>query len=59
MDGVLVNNMDATRQACKRFHVVWLDVFGSALREDFEPDRSDIHFLMDFGPMSPLDKQDA
>lgn len=33
---------------------MWLDVFGSALREDFEPDRSDIHFLMDFGPVPPL-----
>jgi predicted nucleotidyltransferase len=47
MDSVLVDKMDAIRQACKRFHVVRLDIFGSALREDFEPDRSDIDFLVE------------
>ena len=59
MDSVLVDKMDAIRQACKRFHVVRLDIFGSALREDFVPDRSDIDFLVDFGPMPPFDKPDA
>ena len=56
---VLVDKMDAIRQACKHFHVVRLDIFGSALREDFESDRSDIDFLVDFGTMSPFDKPDA
>lgn len=48
MVSVLVDKMDAIRQACKHFNVVRLDIFGSALREDFEPDRSDIDFLVDF-----------
>jgi predicted nucleotidyltransferase len=47
------------RQSCKNYNVVRLDIFGSALREDFKLDRSDIDFLVDFGPMSPLDKPDA
>jgi predicted nucleotidyltransferase len=55
----LVDKMGAIRQACKRYKVVRLDIFGSALREDFEPDRSDIDFLVDFGPMPPFDKPDA
>jgi predicted nucleotidyltransferase len=38
---------------------VRLDVFGSALRDDFEPGRSDIDLLVDFGAMSPYDKPDA
>jgi predicted nucleotidyltransferase len=59
MISVLVDKMDAIRQACKHFNVVRLDIFGSALREDFEPDRSDIDFLVDFGPMPPFDKPDA
>lgn len=59
MNSVLVDKMDAIRQACKRFHVVRLDIFGSALREDFKADRSDIDFLVDFGPMPPFDKPDA
>jgi len=59
MVSVLVGKMDAIRQACKHFNVVRLDIFGSALREDFEPDRSDIDFLVDFGAMPPFDKPDA
>lgn len=59
MVSVLVDRMDAIRQACKHFNVVQLDIFGSALREDFEPNRSDIDFLVDFGPMPPVDKPDA
>ncbi len=59
MVSVLVDKTDAIRQACKHFHVVRLDIFGSALREDFESGRSDIDFLVDFGTMSPLYKPDA
>ncbi len=59
MVSVLVDRMDSIRQACKHFNVVRLDIFGSALREDFEPDRSDIDFLVDFGSMPPFDKPDA
>jgi predicted nucleotidyltransferase len=56
---VIEDRLDAIRRACKRFQVVRLDVFGSALRGDFEPGRSDIDFLVDFGPLSPYDKPDA
>jgi predicted nucleotidyltransferase len=59
MVSVLVDKMDAIRQACKHLNVVRLDIFGSALRDDFEPERSDIDFLVDFGSMPPLDKPDA
>ncbi len=59
MVAVLEDRMDAIRKACARFHVKRLDVFGSALRDDFEPGRSDIDFLVDFGSMSPYDKPDA
>lgn len=59
MVSVLVDKMDEIRQACKHFNVVRLDIFGSALREDFEPNRSDIDFLVDFGLMSPVEKPDA
>jgi len=51
--------LGAIRAACERFHVVRLDVFGSAVRDDFEPGRSDIDLLVDFGAMSPYDKPDA
>jgi predicted nucleotidyltransferase len=56
---VIEDRLDAIRGACERFHVARLDVFGSALRDDFEPGRSDIDFLVDFGPMLPSEKPDA
>jgi predicted nucleotidyltransferase len=33
---------------CRSFGVRRLDVFGSAIREDFDPARSDVDFLVDF-----------
>ena len=33
---------------CRRFHVRRLEVFGSALRDDFKPARSDVDFLVEF-----------
>lgn len=55
----LEDDLGAIRAACERFQVVRLDVFGSALRDDFEPGRSDIDLLVDFGAMSPYEKPDA
>lgn len=34
---------------CRRFHVRRLEVFGSAARGDFDPERSDVDFLVEFG----------
>lgn len=59
MVATLEGGLGAIRAACERFHVVRLDVFGSVLRDDFEPGRSDIDLLVDFGAMSPYDKPDA
>jgi len=33
---------------CRRFYVRRLEVFGSALRDDFNPARSDVDFLVEF-----------
>ena len=33
---------------CRRFHVRRLEVFGSALGDDFNPARSDVDFLVEF-----------
>jgi uncharacterized protein len=35
---------------CARHGVARLDVFGSALRDDFRPGQSDIDFLVEFAP---------
>lgn len=41
---------DAIRRACKRHGVERLRIFGSALTDRFDPERSDVDFLVDFLP---------
>jgi predicted nucleotidyltransferase len=36
------------QELCRRFHVRRLDLFGSAARGDFDPERSDIDFVVEF-----------
>ncbi len=35
---------------CRAYGVRRLDVFGSVVRDDFDPDRSDVDFLVEFEP---------
>jgi predicted nucleotidyltransferase len=35
---------------CKAYGVRRLEVFGSAVRDDFDPDRSDVDLLVEFEP---------
>jgi hypothetical protein len=35
-------------ELCRRHHVLRLSLFGSATRDDFDPARSDLDFLVDF-----------
>jgi predicted nucleotidyltransferase len=45
---------DEIAELCRRFHIRRLEVFGSAAREaDFDPDRSDIDFLVTYEPDGP------
>jgi predicted nucleotidyltransferase len=40
-------------QLCREHHVRRLEVFGSALRSDFDPVSSDLDFLVEFKHVSP------
>jgi uncharacterized protein len=40
-------------ELCRRFHVRRLEVFGSAATGDFDPQRSDLDFLVEFEPLEP------
>jgi predicted nucleotidyltransferase len=44
---------------CRRFHVLRLDLFGSAARGDFDLEHSDIDFLVEFERETPLHPFDA
>lgn len=53
MVSVITDKFDWISRACEQFRFERLGVFGSALREDFDPKGSDIDFLVEFGSMSP------
>ncbi|MGD9519190.1 MAG: nucleotidyltransferase family protein [Armatimonadota bacterium] len=44
---------------CRRYHVRRLEVFGSAVGEHFDPQTSDLDFLVDFYPLSPSESAEA
>lgn len=41
------------RELCRRFHVRRLDLVGSAARDDFDPEHSDMDFLVEFDRAHP------
>ena len=51
MVDVLRDKRDAIAELCARHGVARLDVFGSALRDDFRPGESDVDLLVEFAPM--------
>lgn len=48
MDAAAMLDLAAIARACKRYGVERLRVFGSALTDRFDPEISDIDFLVDF-----------
>ena len=56
---VLLEKRDRIVAACVRHNVSRLDIFGSALRDDYRPGESDIDFLVEFAPMDPYARADA
>ena len=45
---LIEDQRDEIAELCRSFGVRRLDVFGSVVREDFDPVRSDVDFLVDF-----------
>ena len=46
---VIVDNLPRLAEVCRRYGVVRLGVFGSAVNGTFDPTTSDIDFLVDLG----------
>ena len=51
---LIERNQPAIAELCKQHGVDRLYVFGSVLRPDYRPGLSDLDFLVDFQPMSPV-----
>lgn len=53
MHALIEQNPIAIDQLCRRYGVRRLDAFGSVLRDDFDPQRSDVDFVVEFVDTSP------
>ena len=55
MHAAIADKKEQLAELCRRYDVVRLEVFGSAARgTDFNPDTSDVDFLVEFDPDSDL-----
>jgi hypothetical protein len=48
MSNIIEKNRDTLFELCRKYHVVKLDVFGSAATGEFDEKTSDIDFLVQF-----------
>ncbi len=59
MTSLLNSRRQAIAELCARYGVARLEAFGSALRDDFRPGKSDVDLLVEFAPMPPYARVDA
>jgi uncharacterized protein len=64
MEGSAVRDPIGARRSdlatlCERYGVARLALFGSALREDFDPERSDLDFVVEFRRMTPQEHAES
>jgi uncharacterized protein len=55
----IASHRDELQALCRRFHVRRLDLFGSAARGDFDPEHSDVDFVVEFDRSAPQHPFDA
>jgi len=60
MVGLIEKNYEALKSLCVRYRVRRLELFGSALTgNNFDPERSDLDFLVEFLPLKEGEYADA
>ncbi len=59
MDVTVQDHREHIGELCRRHAVRRLSLFGSAVRDDFDPEQSDLDFLVEFEPMPPHRHADA
>ncbi len=60
MQSIITENREKIAELCRTHHVRRLSVFGSAVRDDFDPERSDVDLLVEFqdlGERFPFEMQ--
>jgi hypothetical protein len=56
---ILHEKREAIAALCRKYGVVRMDVFGSAIRDDYRSGESDVDLLADFGDQDPFQLIDA
>lgn len=59
MNEIVQSRLGTIAEICSRRRVRRLALFGSALRDDFDPEQSDLDFLVDFEPLPADEHADA
>ena len=59
MDSPIARHRAEIEALCRRYHVRKLELFGSAASGEFDPDTSDIDFLVTFEDLDPAVYADA
>lgn len=59
MNPIIERHRDALFEICRGRHVARLEVFGSAATDDFDEERSDLDFLVEFGDVPDGQRFDA
>lgn len=55
MSPAVQEKIEALRDLCIKHRVERLDLFGSATGDGFDPETSDLDFLVEFEPMPPIE----
>ena len=59
LPAVLEEHLSEIRALCEKYRVKRLAVFGSAVKGTFDPERSDVDFVVEFLPMRGVERWDA
>lgn len=59
MTSIIDQHRDEVAALCRRAGARRLDIFGSAIRDDFDPVTSDLDFLVEFDELPPKAYADA
>jgi predicted nucleotidyltransferase len=59
MEASIAQHRDEIAEICRRYQVRRLELFGSAARNDFDPQQSDLDFLVEFEPLGDGEHADA
>ncbi len=59
METSVLENRDENAELCRRYRVRRLELFGSAAGDEFDPQRSDVDFLVEFEPLAEGEHADA